>query len=75
MDGEIGDDEYPSAPLLTANDVTLYAMADGEYLYMAAQWSDTTLNIAKSTWEYDGSAFVKGPGNEDRFGLVWEYGD
>ena len=62
MDGVIGPGEYIAPPLVTANDVTLYAMGDGEFLYMAAHWQDETLNIDKSTWEYDGSSFVKGPG-------------
>ena len=74
LDGVFEQGEWASEALLMSSGATLHAMADGEYLYLAARWPDDTENIDKSTWEFDGSAWVKGPGNEDRFRRYLGYG-
>jgi Ethylbenzene dehydrogenase/Secretion system C-terminal sorting domain len=75
LDGTIATDEYTSQALVTANDVTMYAMGDGEYLYLAAQWTDKTAteNIRKKMWTYDGTSWSQS-GDEDRFGIIWDMG-
>ncbi len=73
LDGVISTGEYTGQSLTTAAGVTLYAMGDGEYLYMAAQWTDATENVDKNQWTYDGTTWTKS-GNEDRLALMWDMG-
>ncbi len=75
LDGEIGAGEWTSTPLTTGAGVTLYAMADGGFLYIAATWQDATQTetIAKKQWQYDGSNWSQS-GDEDRISFVWDYG-
>jgi Ethylbenzene dehydrogenase/Secretion system C-terminal sorting domain len=73
LDGVISQGEYTSTALVTSLGVTLYAMNDGNYLYLAATWADDTESIAKKQWFYDGSTWTQS-GNEDRFSLVFDMG-
>ena len=73
LDGVISNGEYTSTPLVTQNNVTLYAMDDGYYFYLAAPWADTTQNIAKKQWFYDGSSWSQS-GDEDRIAFIFDMG-
>ena len=75
LDGVVSPGEYTSTPLVTSLGVTLNAMADGEFLYLAAEWDDptTTENIYKKLWSFDGSTWDQS-GDEDRIGFVWDMG-
>jgi hypothetical protein len=73
LDGVISSGEYTSTPLVTALGVTLNAMDDGFYFYLAATWADDTESIAKKQWFYDGSTWTQSE-NEDRFGIIFDMG-
>jgi hypothetical protein len=73
LDGVISPSEYTSTPLVTALGVTLNAMDDGYYFYLAATWADTTESIDKKQWFYDGSTWTQSE-NEDRFGIIFDMG-
>jgi hypothetical protein len=73
LDGVIGQNEYTGTSLLTTLGVTLYAMDDGYYFYLAATWPDATESIAKKQWFYDGSTWTQSE-NEDRFGIIFDMG-
>jgi Ethylbenzene dehydrogenase/Secretion system C-terminal sorting domain len=73
LDGVVSPGEWTSTPLSTGAGVTLNAMADGQYLYLSASWSDETESIQKKEWAYDGSAWSQS-GNEDRFAFIWDMG-
>jgi hypothetical protein len=76
LDGVISPGEWTSSALVTkapAN-VTLNAMADGQYLYLSASWEDPTESIPKNQWTFDGASWSKS-GNEDRIGFIWDMGD
>jgi len=75
LDGVISPGEYTSTPLVTqppAN-VTLYAMDDGQFLYLAATWADPTESNDKKQWFYDGSTWTQS-GNEDRIAFMFDMG-
>ena len=74
LDGVIGDGEWTSDPLVTNNGVTLYAMGDGEYLYLAAHWADATESVNKRRWQFDGATWERGPEDEDRIAFIWDMG-
>ncbi|MFC2085402.1 ethylbenzene dehydrogenase-related protein [Bacteroidota bacterium] len=74
LDGVISAEEWTSSALVTAAGVELNAMADGQYLYISASWSDETESIQKNEWSFDGSSWSKS-GNEDRFSFVWDVGE
>jgi hypothetical protein len=71
LDGVISQGEWTSSALVTAANVTLNAMADGQYLYLSAAWEDATNSIAKKQWEFDGAEWSQS-GNEDRIGFIWD---
>jgi len=73
LDGVITGGEYTSTPLVTTLGVTLYAMDDGENLYIAATWDDATENVDKKQWSFDGSIWSQSE-NEDRFALMFDMG-
>ena len=76
LDGVISDGEWTSDELVTnTTSITLQAMTDDEYLYIAASWSDatTTESIEKKQWTYDGTSWSQ-TGNEDRLGIIWDMG-
>ncbi len=75
LDGQLSDGEWTSAPLQTLAGVTMYSMADGDNLYVAAQWPDAsgTESVNKNLWTFDGATWTKS-GNEDRFGIIWDKG-
>jgi hypothetical protein len=73
LDGVISSGEYTSTPLVTALGVTLNAMDDGYYFYLAATWADATESIDKKQWFYDGSTWTQSE-NEDRFGIIFDMG-
>ena len=58
LDGVISAGEYTSTPLVTTLGVTLNAMDDGYYFYLAATWADTTESIDKKQWFYDGATWM-----------------
>jgi len=75
LDGVVSPGEYTSTPLVTTLGVTLNAMADGQFLYVSAEWDDptTTENVYKKQWSFDGSVWDQS-GDEDRIGFVWDMG-
>jgi hypothetical protein len=73
LDGVIGPGEWTSSSLVTGTGVTLDAMADGQYLYVAATWVDSTESIPKNQWAFDGSTWSQS-GNEDRIAFIWDMG-
>ncbi|MEE9450635.1 MAG: ethylbenzene dehydrogenase-related protein [Ignavibacteriaceae bacterium] len=73
LDGVISGGEYTSTPLVTTLGVTLYAMDDGENLYLAATWDDATENVDKKQWSFDGAAWDQS-GDEDRLALMFDMG-
>jgi len=76
LDGVISPGEYTSTPLVTPIlNVTLNAMADGQFLYLAASWDDptTTESVFKKQWFYDGSTWTQS-GDEDRIAFMWDMG-
>ncbi|MGB5847166.1 MAG: hypothetical protein WBH40_01695, partial [Ignavibacteriaceae bacterium] len=73
LDGVISASEYTSTPLVTTLGVTLNAMDDGYYFYLAATWADTTENFAKKQWFYDGSTWTQS-GDEDRIAFIFDMG-
>ncbi len=73
LDGFISPGEYTSSTLETALGVKLNAVADGQYLYVVAQWSDATESVAKKRWTYNGTSWAQS-GNEDRLGIIWDMG-
>ncbi len=75
LDGVISSGEYTGPALVTANNVTMYAMGDGNDLYLAVQWTDktNTMSVDKHLWTYDGTAWSQ-TGNEDRFGFIFDMG-
>jgi len=73
IDGIISPNEYTSTPIVTTLGVTLYAMDDGNYFYLAATWADDTESIAKKQWSYDGSNWSQ-TGNEDRVAFIFDMG-
>ncbi|MFK7849125.1 MAG: ethylbenzene dehydrogenase-related protein [Rhodothermales bacterium] len=73
MDGVISPGEWTSTPLITTRGVTLNAMADGDYLYLAASWSDATENTATNRLTYDGSQWTQ-DGDEDRIAFLFDMG-
>ena len=72
LDGDIS--EWTSTPLMTGRNVELRAMADGEYLYVAATWADATHTVNKGAWEFDGANWVTGAEDEDRIMFIWDLG-
>jgi hypothetical protein len=72
LDGDLS--EWTLDPLTTARNVELRAMADGQYLYLAATWPDDSNNTNKGTWEFDGATWTKGSGDEDRIMFIWDIG-
>jgi hypothetical protein len=75
LDGVVSAGEWTSTPMVTLAGVTLNAMADGQYLYIAATWPDATgtESIPKNQWSFDGSSWSQS-GNEDRIGFIWDMG-
>ena len=73
LDGVISPGEWTSASLVTTRGVTLQAMADGEFLYLAASWADETESIAANRITYDGSQWSQS-GNEDRIAFLFDMG-
>jgi hypothetical protein len=73
LDGVITPGEYTSTPLVTQNDVTLYAMVEGYYFYLAATWDDATESVNKKQWAFDGAAWDQS-GDEDRIALMFDMG-
>jgi hypothetical protein len=76
LDGVVSSGEWTSTPLVTAAGVTLNAMADGDYLYLSASWTDpsSTENILKKQWSFDGSSWSQSGEDEDRIAFVWDMG-
>jgi hypothetical protein len=73
LDGVLNSGEWNATSITTSLSVTLNAMADGQYLYMSAQWSDATESIAKNRLTYDGSTWTKS-GDEDRIAFIFDMG-
>ncbi len=73
LDGVLGSGEWNATSITTSTGVTLNAMADGQYLYMSATWSDATESIAKNKLSYDGSTWTKS-GDEDRIAFIFDSG-
>ena len=73
LDGVISPGEYTSTPIVTQNGVTLYAMDEGYYFYLAARWEDATESVDKKQWTFDGSAWDQS-GDEDRIALMFDMG-
>lgn len=73
LDGVLSPGEWNATSITTSNGVTLNAMADGQYLYMAAHWTDATENIYKNKLSYDGSTWTK-TGDEDRIAFFFDMG-
>ncbi len=75
LDGVISEGEWTSTPLITAEGVTLNAMADGEYLYISASWTDKTgtESIHKKQWSFDGTSWSQS-GDEDRISFIFDMG-
>lgn len=73
LDGVISPGEYTSTPLVTQNGVTLYAMDEGYYFYLAATWEDTTESVDKKQWTFDGSVWDQS-GDEDRIAFIFDMG-
>ena len=48
LDGVLSPGEWNATSNTTSTGVTLNAMADGQYLYMAAHWADATESIYKN---------------------------
>ncbi len=73
LDGVVTAGEWASSPLVTARGVTLNAMADGDYLYVAASWADATENAAYSPLTFNGTGWSRN-GDEDRIAFVFDMG-
>jgi len=73
LDGVLGSGEWNATSITTSTGVTLNAMADGQYLYMSATWSDATESIFKNKLSYDGSTWTKS-GDEDRIAFIFDSG-
>ena len=73
LDGVLSPGEWNATSITTSTGVTLNAMADGQYLYMAAHWTDTTENIYKNKLSFDGSTWTK-TGDEDRIAFYFDMG-
>ena len=73
IDGVISPGEYTSTPLVTQNGVTLYAMDEGYYFYLAATWDDATESVDKKQWAFDGSVWDQS-GDEDRIAFIFDMG-
>lgn len=73
LDGVLSTNEWNSTSITTSTGVTLNAMADGQYLYMSATWSDATESIYKNKISYDGSTWTKS-GDEDRIAFFFDMG-
>ena len=41
-------------------------------IYFLFNWKDPTLSVTKGAWKYDGTAWAKQGGNEDRISLLFE---
>ena len=73
LDGVLSPGEWNATSITTSTGVTLNAMADGQYLYMAAHWTDTTESIYKNKLSFDGSTWTK-TGDEDRIAFFFDMG-
>lgn len=73
LDGVISPNEWNPTSITTAAGVTLNAMADGQYLYISATWSDSTKNVHKNKLSYNGSTWSKS-GDEDRIAFFFDMG-
>ncbi|MDZ4698917.1 MAG: ethylbenzene dehydrogenase-related protein [Rhodothermales bacterium] len=73
LDGVVSAGEWASSPLVTARGVTLNAMADGDYLYVAASWADATEDASHSRYNFNGTGWSKA-GDEDRIAFVFDMG-
>ncbi len=73
LDGVISPGEWTSSSLTTTRGVTLWAMADGDSLYLAASWQDATENNAPNRLTYSGSQWSKAE-DEDRIAFLFDMG-
>ncbi|OGU52993.1 MAG: hypothetical protein A2315_01145 [Ignavibacteria bacterium RIFOXYB2_FULL_35_12] len=73
LDGVLSPGEWNPTPITTSLGVTLNAMADGQYLYMAAHWNDTTESIYKNQLSYSGGTWTKS-NEEDRIAFIFDMG-
>ncbi len=73
LDGVVSAGEWASTPLVTARGVTLNAMADGDYLYIAASWADATEDASHARYNFNGTAWSR-TGDEDRIAFVFDMG-
>lgn len=73
LDGVLSPGEWNATSITTSNGVTLNSMADGQYLYIAAHWTDATESIHKNKLSYDGSTWTKS-GDEDRIAFFFDMG-
>lgn len=73
LNGVLSLGEWNPTSITTSLGVTINAMADGQYLYVAAHWSDTTESIYKNKLSYDGSTWTKS-GDEDRIAFIFDMG-
>ncbi|MEZ4699058.1 MAG: ethylbenzene dehydrogenase-related protein [Rhodothermales bacterium] len=73
LDGVVSEGEWTSTPLVTARGVTLNAMADGEFLYVAASWADETENARHNLLSYTGTRWTKAE-DEDRIAFLFDMG-
>jgi hypothetical protein len=75
LDGEVSPGEWTSTPLVTAEGVSLNAMADGDYFYLSASWTDKTgtESTQKKQWTFNGASWSQS-GDEDRIGFIWNMG-
>lgn len=73
LDGVISPNEWNPTSITTVAGVTINAMADGQYLYISAKWSDSTKNVYKNKLSYNGSTWSKS-GDEDRIAFFFDMG-
>lgn len=53
-------------------DVTVKALWTDSELHMLFRWQDATQSMVKGAWKFDGKAWSKQKGDEDRLALAWE---
>ncbi|HSH69620.1 MAG TPA: ethylbenzene dehydrogenase-related protein [Deferrisomatales bacterium] len=67
---------YDPARRTDGREVRLRAVTNDERLFLLASWTDPTRSVVKKPWVWDAAAgaYVKGPGDEDRFAMLLPIG-